>query len=106
MPVSEVAVCASDPGSSQFTQVTLLPRLMVTCSGMNVKFRTRTTTVPAAAFGTLQSPVKGSGPAVVFSEKQLASDALPIATMTIAESAAFLRDPERAQLNIFYRQRG
>jgi hypothetical protein len=48
----------------------------------------------------VQSPVSGSGPAVVFSEKQLASGTLTIVATIIAERAAFFRDFVRAQLNM------
>jgi hypothetical protein len=58
IPVSEVDVCESPPGSSQFTHVTLVPRLTDTWFGVYAKFLMNTTTVPAAGeeIGIRQSP--------------------------------------------------
>jgi hypothetical protein len=46
------------PGSSQLIHVTLVPRLIETCSGTYAKFRMKTTTVPAAGdeIGIRHSP--------------------------------------------------
>ena len=59
MPLSEVDVWESPPGSSQFTHVTLAPDLIDSCSGTYAKFLIMTTTVPAAGeeMGIRQSPV-------------------------------------------------
>jgi hypothetical protein len=67
---------------------------------MKVKLRTRTTTVPAAVLGTLQSPASGSGPAVVFSEKQPASVKLAQAAIMSALPAR-VWNPEHALRNVF-----
>lgn len=82
------------------TQLTFAPRLTVTSWGMNVKFRIRMTTVPAAAAGILHWPAIGSGPAVVFSEKQLANGTLTSAAMMSAAAAVF-RASEVDLLNVF-----
>ena len=64
-----------------------------------MKFRIRMITVPAAAAGILHSPAMGSGPAVVFSEKQLANGMLTSAAMMRAAAAVF-RTSEVDLLNV------
>ena len=90
-PVSEVDVCESMPGSSQFTQVTLVPRLIDTCSGTYAKFRMKTTTVPAAGeeIGIRHSPLRGIGPVDCRSEKQLDNQA--------QATAKFMSEPRRGK---------
>lgn len=97
-------MCVSRLASSQFTQVTLVPRFTVTCCGMKVKSRMKMTTVPAAAvdMGIRHSPVSGSGPvAGCLSEKQLANAKLPKATMAAVAATAF-RELNGAALTLFF----
>src|SRR5687768_14417273 len=95
IPASDLELCESELVFSQLTQLTLVPRLTVTCSGMNVKFLIRMTTVPAAAVGIAHSPVIGSGPVACFSEKQLAKGRLAAATVANAVRVAAFRERNR-----------
>jgi hypothetical protein len=98
IPVLEVDVCESMPGSSQFTQVTLVPRLIETCAGTNAKFRMKTTTVPAAGeeIGIRHSPLDGRGPvADCLSEKQLDNQAQARATFTMTARIVAVREAKR-----------
>lgn len=85
------------PGSSQFTHVTLVPRLIDTCSGTYAKFRMKTTTVPAAGeeIGIRHSPLRRTGPVAWRSEKQLDNQAHAMATFTSAVRAVALRELKR-----------
>lgn len=87
------------PGSSQFTHVTLVPRLIDTCSGTYAKFRMKTTTVPAAGeeIGIRHSPLRETGSVAWRSEKQLDNQAQASATFTSAASALALREPKRGK---------
>ena len=92
-PISDVDVCESVPGSSQFTHVTVVPRLIDICFGTNAKFFMKTITVPTAGdeTGIRHSPADVPGPVADWrSEKQLDNHTLARATFTTIAATATL----------------
>jgi hypothetical protein len=93
--VSDVDVCESVPGSSQFTHVTVVPRLIDTCCGTNAKFFMKTITVPTAGeeIGIRHSPAPVPGPVADWrSEKQLDNHTVASAAFTTIAASATLRE--------------
>jgi len=102
-PVSDVDVCESVPGLSQFTHVTVVPRLIDICCGTNAKFFMNTITVPTAGeeIGIRHSPAPVTGPVADWrSEKQLDSHRVANVTFTTIAAAASLREFMNAELTV------